>query len=110
MPKSRPKRIDRDVIPLFLIGACLAIWLSSRPWLAPDAVAIAGDIIKVSFGGVIGYMVRTVIDTVDSALSSNRYPTDTQPPMSDQQAQIDNLVAENQRLIDEINALREGTF
>lgn len=58
-------KIDRDLIPIALITACIVIWLSSKPWAHTDAIQIAGDIVKVSFGGVLGYMVKSALDAID---------------------------------------------
>ncbi len=90
------KRIDRDYVPHFLITACLVIWLSSKPWASSDAAAIAGDIVKVCFGGILGYLAKDVIRRPQAEASE-----------TGDNAMVDNLLAENQKLIDELNALKQ---
>ena len=97
-------KVDRDFIPLFLIAACVAIWFSANPWNSSEAIQIAGDILKVSFGGVLGYMVKTVVGTVPMEDHYNGAP----PPQYHQDGdRVNQLLEENQRLNDELQKLKE---
>jgi hypothetical protein len=58
-------QIDRDFIPLTLIAALVAIWLSTRPWNDPTAIAVAGDVLKIGLGGVLGYMTKSSLESAD---------------------------------------------
>lgn len=83
-------KIDRDFIPIVLIVALVVIWFSAKPWTDPQAIAIAGDVLKVGLGGVLGYMTKV---TLDNSTSSSE--------------QVQKLQDENQRLLAELNALKE---
>ncbi len=86
------RRINRDYVPLSLIAACLVIWLSAKPWQTQEAIAIAGDIVKVCFGGILGYLAKDAID---------------KPQREESETAIADLSAENQQLKDEIEALKQ---
>lgn len=85
-------KIDRDFIPIVLIVALVVIWFSSKPWTDPQAIAIAGDVLKVGLGGVLGYMTKGIADGVDTTSSDG---------------EVQKLQDENQRLSAELDALKE---
>jgi hypothetical protein len=53
-----------DYLGIFVVVAIMSIWLSSRPWENPVvSLPIAGDIVKVGMGGILGYLAKGIVDT-----------------------------------------------
>jgi hypothetical protein len=85
-------KIDRDFIPLTLIAALVVIWLSTRPWNDPTAIAVAGDVLKVGLGGVLGYMTKSSLESAD------------------QEEYLRELEEENERLQAQLNGSNNGDY
>jgi hypothetical protein len=84
-------KVDRDFVPVVLIAALVVVWLSAKPWEDATAIAIAGDILKVGLGGVLGYMTKGM------GMAANP---------SGQEARMQELEMENAHLRAQINGSR----
>ena len=55
-----------EFLPIFVVTAIVVIWLSSKPWENPIAsLPIAGDVVKVGIGGILGYLTRQFVNKGD---------------------------------------------
>lgn len=52
-----------DFLPIFIVTAILVIWLSTKPWENTSlSLPLAGDIVKVGMGGILGYLAKGFVD------------------------------------------------